>query len=360
MQTKVNENTFGGQSIYVGIDVHLKSWKVTVMAGDIHYKTFSSPPQSDKLVNYLKTNFPGADYYSAYEAGFCGFSLHRELTRSGIKSIIVNPGDIPTTDKERRQKEDKRDSRKIAKTLQTGQLKGIFIPSDKIQQDRILLRSRDAIVKDLRRNKARVKLLLMFLGISLPERFNTKSTHWSKQFFQWVNSITFEYNTTCRSGLDALLDMVNHQRSLLLKVTRQIRELSKTPEYHENVELLLSIPGIGELTAMRLLTELERINRFSDFDQLCSYVGLVPSTDSSGEREIISGISPRKNSRLRAALIESSWIAIRHDPALFSCYQKLCKRIAANQAIIRIAKKLLRRIKFVLRRKEKYERGIIK
>ena len=45
MQTKVNENTFDGQSIYVGIDTHLKSWKVTVMAGDIHYKTFSSPPK---------------------------------------------------------------------------------------------------------------------------------------------------------------------------------------------------------------------------------------------------------------------------------------------------------------------------
>jgi transposase len=359
MQTKVNENTFGGQSIYVGIDVHLKSWKITVMAGDIHYKTFSSPPQSDKVVNYLKTNFPGADYYSAYEAGFCGFSLHRELTRLGVKSIIVNPGDIPTTDKERRQKEDKRDSRKIAKTLQAGQLRGIFIPSDKIQQDRILLRTRDTVVKDLRRNKTRVKFLLLFQGISLPERFSIKSAHWSKQFIQWISNITFEQNT-CRSGLDALLDMVNHQRSLLLKVTRQIRELSKTPEYQENVALLQSVPGIGELTAMRLLTELESINRFSDFDQLCSYIGLVPSTDSSGENEIVSGISPRKNSRLRVALIESSWIAIRHDPALFSCYQKLCKRMPANRAIIRIAKKLLRRIKFVLRRKEKYERGVIK
>ena len=69
MRTKVSENTFGGQSIYVGIDVHLKSWKVTVMAGDLHYKTFSSPPESDKLANYLRTNFPGANYFSAYECG---------------------------------------------------------------------------------------------------------------------------------------------------------------------------------------------------------------------------------------------------------------------------------------------------
>lgn len=359
MQTKVNENTFCGQSIYVGIDVHLKSWKVTVMAGDIHYKTFSSPPEADKLVNYLKSNFPGADYYSAYEAGFCGFSVHKELIKCGIKSIIVNPGDIPTTDKERRQKEDKRDSRKIATTLQAGQLRGIFIPSVKTQQDRILLRTRDAVVKDLRRNRTRVKALLFFQGISVPDRFNTRSAHWSKQFTQWLSSIPFEHNT-CRGGLDALLDMVDRQRFLLLKLTRQIRELSRTPEYQENVELLLTVPGIGVLTAMRFLTELESINRFSDFDQLCSYVGLVPSTDSSGENEIVSGISPRKNSRLRVALIESSWVAIHNDPALFSCYQKLCKRMPGNRAIIRIAKKLLRRIKLVLRTKEKYERGVIK
>jgi hypothetical protein len=81
MYTKVNESTFAGQPIYVGIDVHLKSWKVTVMAGDIHYKTFSAPPEADKLTNYLKQNFPGANYFSAYEAGFCGFSVHRELIK---------------------------------------------------------------------------------------------------------------------------------------------------------------------------------------------------------------------------------------------------------------------------------------
>lgn len=358
MHTKVNESTFAGQPIYVGIDVHLKSWKVTVMAGEVQYKTFSAPPEGEKLANYLKRNFPGADYYSAYEAGFCGFSVHRELTRYGIKSIIVNPADIPTTDKERRQKEDKRDSRKIAKTLQAGQLRGIFVPSDKTQHDRILLRSRDAIIKDITRNKNRVKSLLYLQGINIPDRFDSKS-YWSNAFAQWLKGIAFEYNTG-RSGLDALLEMVNHQRSLLLRVTRQIRELSKTPQYQENARLLLSVPGIGPLTAMRLLTELETVNRFSDFDKLCSYVGLVPSTASSGETEIVSGITPRKNSRLRGALIESAWIAIRRDPALLHSYQDLRKRIPGNKAIIRIAKKLLRRIKYVLRTKQTYEPGIIK
>jgi transposase len=72
MRTEVNKTTFEGQSIFIGIDVHLKSWKVIVMAGDFHYKTFSSPPESYSLCNYLKTNFPGANYYRspACNAGF--------------------------------------------------------------------------------------------------------------------------------------------------------------------------------------------------------------------------------------------------------------------------------------------------
>lgn len=358
MQTKVNETTFDGQSIFVGIDTHLKSWKVTVMAGGIYYKTFSSPPKSDVLFNYLRTNFPGARYHSAYEAGFTGFWLHRELTKLGINSIVVNPADIPTTDKERKQKEDQRDSRKIAKTLQAGQLKGIFVPSERVQQDRNLLRTRDAVVKDLSRNKSRIKALLYFQGIHIPERFIANS-NWSNTFIQWLCELGFEHSTG-RSALDVLLAMVDHQRSLLLKITRQIRELSRRPAYHHNVDLLVSVPGIGVLTAMKLLTELESIDRFRTFTQLCSYIGLVPSTNSSGENEIASGITPRRNLRLRTALVESAWIAIRNDPALLSSYQRLCKRMNGNRAIIRIARKLLNRMVHVLRLQEKYERGVIK
>jgi transposase len=154
--------------------------------------------------------------------------------------------------------------------------------------------------------------------------------------------------------------MVKHQRTLLLRITRQVRDLSKTQDYKENIDLLLSVPGVGALTAMKLLTELETIDRFQDFNRLRSYVGLVPSTASSGENLTDTGITPRTNSRLRVALIESAWVAIRNDPALLAAYQKLSKRMHGNRAIVRIAKKLLNRIVCVLRTKEKYEQGIIK
>ncbi len=128
----------------------------------------------------------------------------------------------------------------------------------------------------------------------------------------------------------------------------------------QTVELLTSIPGIGMLTAFGLVTELETIERFENFNKLCSFVGLVPSTNSSGDNEIINGITPRRNSRLRAALVESAWVAVRNDPALLLIYQRLCQRMPSNRAIIRIAKKLLNRIVFVLRSRQKYERNVIK
>lgn len=359
MQEKINEKTFEGQSIYVGIDVHKKDWKVTIMTAELSYKTFSSVPKAEKLGAYLKNNFPGATYYSAYEAGFSGFWLHKELTKLGIHSIVVNPADIPTTDKERKQKEDLRDSRKIAHSLRSGQLRGIFIPNEAALNDRMLLRTRHALVKDLKRSKNRVKSMLFFLGVSLPDRFSSAGSTWSKPFIKWLEEISFDY-PTAKSAMDAHLDQVRHLRSCVLKVTRQINVIAKSNHYHENHALLIGMPGIGTLTAMMLLTELGDIGRFKTFEDLCSYVGLVPSTSSSGENDIDTGITPRRNVRLRSALIESAWVAIRNDPALLSSYQSLIKRMPGNRAIVRIAKKLLRRIAYVLRTKNAYERGVIK
>ena len=149
MEAQVKKIDFTDQNIYVGFDAHLKSWKVTVMAENIVYKTFTQPPKPEVLYNYLKNNFPGGNYHTAYEAGFCGYWIHDKLVSYGIKSIVVNPADIPTTDKERVQKEDKRDSRKIARSLSNGTLMPIYVPSIKAQRDRSLLRTRAMLVKDL-------------------------------------------------------------------------------------------------------------------------------------------------------------------------------------------------------------------
>ena len=149
MQELINKKAFKEKKIYIGIDVHKTSWKVTIMLDEITHKTFSQDPNSRILAEYLQRNFPGGTYLSAYEAGFCGFSVHRALLNEGTNNIVVNPADIPVTDKEKRQKEDKRDSRKIARGLRNSELVAIHVLApehavdvedpDLVEADRLLV-----------------------------------------------------------------------------------------------------------------------------------------------------------------------------------------------------------------------------
>ncbi|MDX9929877.1 MAG: IS110 family transposase [Bacteroidales bacterium] len=353
MEAQVKKIDFTGQNIYVGFDTHLKSWKVTVMAEGSIYKTFTQPPQPEVLNNYLKNNFPGGIYHTAYEAGFCGYWIHDKLLSFGIKSIVVNPADIPTTDKERVQKEDKRDSRKIARSLSSGTLMPIYVPSIHAQRDRSLLRTRIMLVRDLARYKNRIKSFLYFYGISIAPSFSNPQSHWSNRFMLWLESLEID-NGSGKEALRVLINECKNLRTSILSINRQIRQLSNTERYKDNVKLLKSVPGIGLLTAMIILTELEAIERFSNIDKLCGYIGLVPSTKSSGEKDKTGDITPRGHNVLRTAIIESSWTAIRNDPSLMHSYLTFIKRMESNKAIIKIAKKLLSRIRYVLMNKKPY------
>src|ERR1035437_3593529 len=128
MQTQRKELNFEGQNIFVGIDVHLKSWNVSIFTEGLHHKTFNQPAKAEVLSNYLNLNFPNASYHSVYEAGFSGLLAHFKLTELGIKNIVVNPSDVPTTQKEKVNKRDSVDSNKLGRSLRSNELNGIYIP----------------------------------------------------------------------------------------------------------------------------------------------------------------------------------------------------------------------------------------
>ncbi|MFH0972552.1 MAG: IS110 family transposase [Patescibacteria group bacterium] len=359
MQAQVKKLDFTGQNIFAGLDVHLKQWTVTIRTETLTHKTFVQPPKPEVLYEYLNKNFPGGTYHSAYEAGFCGFWIHNKLKLLGINSMVANAADIPTTDKEKKHKIDPRDSRKIARSLSNGDLEPIYVPSIKILEDRSLIRTRATLVKDLTRFKNRIKSFLYFYGIEYPLEFSKSESHWSKKFMNWLEDIKFSE----KSGKNALNILIAEAKSLrlsLLQTNKLIRELSTSEAYKIDVSLLRTIPGIGLITSCSIITELETLNRFSNFDKLCGFIGLVPSTKSSGEKEIIGDITSRGHSVLRSAIIESSWVAIRLDPSLMKCYLDYCKRMEPNKAIIRIAKKLLNRIRYVLKNKQPYKCLIVK
>src|ERR1035437_457144 len=258
MQTQRKELNFEGQSIFVGIDVHLKSWNVSIYTEDLYHKTFNQPPKAESLSTYLKLNFPNAIYNSVYEAGFSGLHAHYELTNLGIHNIVINPADVPTSDKERRRKTDKVDSNKLARSLRNNELKGIYTPSQDILEDRSFVRVRSSIVKDQSRLKNRVKSMLYFYGIDFPVEFQKSSTHWSKNFMVWLKTVQLKFQSG-NMALAMLIKEAELLRTLLLEVNKELKGLSVTEKYAKSMEFIRSVPGIGLVTGMLFLSEIETI-----------------------------------------------------------------------------------------------------
>jgi len=341
---------FTNEPIYIGIDTHKNSWNISIMLKGITHKTFTQPPKPDVLSKYLHTNFPGGDYICAYEAGFCGYWIQQELEQKGIKCIIVNPADVPTKHKEKDNKTDKVDSRKIARSLRNNELEPIYIPSQQSLEDRSLTRLRYGIVTDLTRCKNRIKSLLFFYGIEIPSGLSKRS----KGYFNWLESVELTQETGTIT-IKYLLQEYLSLRTIQFDVTKNIRHLSRTEKYAKHIALLTSVPGIGIITAMIILTEIDTIHRFNNLDKLCSFIGLVPRVNSSGEKEVIGEITSRGNMHIKKCLVESSWMAIRRDPALMMNYKEYCKRMEPNKAIIKITRKLVNRIRFVMKNQKKYQ-----
>ena len=360
MQTQSSELNFKGQNLYIGIDVHSKSWTVSILSDKLSHKTFSQPPSAEKLFNYLVHNYPGAAYHSVYEAGFSGYSTHFNLKGMGINNIVINAADVPTSQKEHLLKDDPTDSRKLARSLRSGDLKAIYIPDPSTLQDRNLVRLRATLVKDMTRFKARIKSHLYFNGISYPPEFDKSGSHWSRRFMRWLREGIPQEFETGKIALQLLVEEADQQRVLLLKTTKQVQLLSKSEKYSTNMRLLRTIPGIGLITAITFLTEIENIERFKNTDHFAGFIGLIPNRHASGSKEGKGEMTFRGQAHLRMSLIESAWIAMRYDPALSMCYYNSSNRMESNKAIIKIARKLLNRIYFVLKNQKEYVSGIVK
>jgi transposase len=355
MQTKVNEKLFDGQSIYVGIDCHKKNWTVTILGEQYEHKTMSQNPDPDILASYLKRNFPGADYSAVYEAGFNGFYSCRRLNELGIDCKVIHAADVPTRHKEKIQKIDPVDSRKLARCLRSKEFEFIHIPEPILEADRALVRQRFRLMKDVTRTKSRVRSLLFQFNISIPERFTSGQTrNWSKVYINWLKELPLEH-PSLKQTMDNYLRIGELQREELLSVNRQVRSLSQNNAYRGNYNLLISTPGIGFLTAMTFLLQIGDIRRFKCLDDLCDYIGLVPTMHGSGDKMYTGKLINRGRKELKIMIIEASWDAVRMDPALMAKFNELTKRMNKNKAIIRIARKLVSRMRFVLMAQEPYK-----
>jgi len=340
-----------GQHIYIGLDVHKVSWAVAIVTAAADWgKAFTQPPRPLVLVEYLKRHFPGAVYHCVYEAGYSGFWICEELCRLGVDCIVINPADVPTTDKEHKCKTDRVDAKKLARSLRNGDLVALYVPDREAVEHRTLVRSRHSFVAKQTRTKNQIKSLLAQFGISLPED-QVSERHWSARYLAWLEGLELATGEGT-AALRLLLEDLAHLRRAILALNRQIRRLSLTERYRRPVAHLTTIGGISTLVAMILMTELVTIKRFRSLDRLSSFVGLVPGEASSGQERTMTEITERKNRYLRWVLTEAAWVAVRYDESLALSFNTLCRRMPKNQAIVRIARKLLGRVRFVLEREQ--------
>lgn len=356
MQPKIKQLNFEGQTIFCGIDVHKKNWRVNVRNCEFELEDYSQDPCEEVLLNHLRKNYPGASYQVAYEAGFCGFGIQRCLQKSGINCIVVNPSDVPSSDKEKKRKNDRVDARKISRHLAKAELEAIYVPVIEMEHVRTLVRQRDRLIRDQTRCKNRIWHMLMFSGLKL-ETDKPKS-YWSCRFMESLRQLPCG-SEPLRKALNIAIEEYLQVRKLLSQATKHIRSLSEQSPFAALQNLLQSIPGIGVVNSMVIITELQDMRRFKTLDKLCSFAGIVPDTNRTGDNEKVRGITNRSNHYLRLAIVESSWVIIRKDPAMLMLYKKYCSTMIPNKAIIKIARHLLSRIRHVWMNQVKYEIGIV-
>jgi transposase len=196
---------------------------------------------------------------------------------------------------------------------------------------------------------------LLYYGIKLPEQFDNAS--WSREMKTWISNLDWKFTPGTEAMRSRLrqLDFVWYEQ---LQVSNELRAYCRK-HYEVDYNLLRSVPGIGGITAAGILAELGDIRRFHRLDELASLVGLVPGIYQSSDNRICLGLSPRSNRYLRSLLVEASWVAVRTDIALQQYYRKHAHK-EPNKAIIKVAHKLLSRIRAVINSGQPYQMALTK
>ena len=337
--------------LYVGLDVHKKQWSVCIRTAEFEHRTFQQPANAEVLHNYLQKHFSSYQITCAYETGCFGFWISEQLKHYGYECLVLNPADIPGSDKEQKQKTDHNDCRKIARELSKGNLRSIFQPDIEQQSFRNLFRQRSTIVKQLRQVKCHIRSLLAFYGIQVEERF--ENNNWSHAFRKWLLALKFEKDPA-RLSMDSMLRRLEYLYKEFLLIEKQLRLYART-NYKNEYTILRSIPGIGPIVSIAILSEIGDLHRFKGIDNLCSYVGLVPNIYQSGETKHVRGLTYRCNHLLRSYFIESAWIAVRRDPELTEYYRKHIGKKIAAKIIVKVARKLLVRMYYCMKYNQPYE-----
>jgi transposase len=323
---------------YVALDAHKKQHRVAmVLPGEreaVEWTVNNEERKVRQMVKRIRKQAPGR-IVAAYEAGPCGFALARQIESEGVKCMVIAPSPIPMKSGDRI-KTDRRDAKKLVDLLKANLLTEVHPPTTELESVRDLSRCREAAKEDLKRAQHRVLKFLVRRGLI----YGDGMKHWTGRHFTWLRSLRFE-NRYDERVYSEYLGEVQRQGERVAALDKEIEGVAEQEPYKEPVGWLRCFRGINTVTAVSLVVELYSIERFQSPRQLMSYLGLIPSECSSGEKVKKGPITKAGNRRVRRLLVEAAWHQ-RHHPVKSKALRK--RRENQPDWVIKIADRAMKRL----------------
>ena len=324
-------------SKYVGMDVHKETIAVAVAearGGEVRYlgEIANSPEAIQKLVKQLRTGDARLSF--CYEAGPCGYGIHRQLTELGWDCSVVAPSLIPKKAGDR-VKTDRRDSLSLARLHRAGELTAVWVPDDAQEALRDLTRAREDMKHLQRQAKQRLLAFLLRHG----NRYDGKG-NWTQAHYRWLEGLKFSQPVQ-QIVFQEYVDTVKMLSQRITALDEQMADAAGKSVLWPVIEALMALRGVNLLTATTIVAEIGDLQRFASAPQLMAYLGLVPSEHSSGGSKSRGGITKTGNGHVRRVLVEAAW-TYRHPARKTACLQRRAER--TPEAVQDIAWKAQKRL----------------
>lgn len=290
-------------SKYVGLDVHKESIAVSVArakGGEVLYlgEIRNTPEAIVKLVKRLGKE--GGVTSFCYEAGPCGYGIHRQLQDLDQDCCVVAPSLIPKKAGDR-VKTDRRDSVSLARLHWAGELTPVWVPDGAQEALRDLTRAREDMKHLQRQAKQRLLAFLLRHG----KRFEGKS-NWTQAHYRWLEAVKFGHPVQ-QIVFQEYVDTVKAMSKRVEALDKQIESAAAESVFWPVIEGLMALRGVNLLTATTIIAEIGDLRRFASAPQLMAYLGVVPSEHSSGGSKSRGGITKTGNGHVRRVLVEAAW-----------------------------------------------------
>jgi transposase len=299
-------------TIFIGLDVHKESIAVAVAdtrGGDV--RSLGVIPHTPEAVRQLlRRQGPARRLICGYEAGPCGYALHRQILKMGARCLVVAPSLIPTKPGER-VKTDRRDATKLARLLRSGDLTPVWVPDEEHEALRDLARARDDARRDLLRSRHRLTKFLLRLGLVPPVGVKA----WTRKYRDWVSRLHLP-RASQQVVLREYLLTVDQGEERIRRLDAELAAAAATSPHAALIAALQSLRGIALTNAVTLVAELGDLRRFPTPRALMAYAGVVPSEYSTGGRQHRGTITKTGNSHVRYVAVEAAW-HYRHAPGVF-------------------------------------------